>query len=218
MSEPGLDYDFLRYIGYDPAAQREHQRTYLTFFCGCRRVVDLGCGIGDFVEMLAKQGIEAVGVDSDPTAVQHMRERGMPVVDQDVLAYLDELAPGSVDGIFASHLVEHLPYDRVLELARLAYRALSPGGVLVLATPDPRSLYAHLEMFYLHFGHVSFYHPRLLCFFLERNIDFSFAGKKADTLVDFHFLAGDHGGHDQENIFIVNRKVAFFERLLIEVS
>ena len=42
-----------------------------------------------------------------------------------------------------------------------------PGGVIVLATPDVRSLFSHLEMFYLHFGHVSFYHPRLLCFFLD---------------------------------------------------
>lgn len=37
----------------------------------------------------------------------------------------------------------------------------------MVATPDVRGLFSHLEMFYLHFGHVAFYHPRLLCFFLD---------------------------------------------------
>ncbi len=77
------------------------------------------------------------------------------------------LAPASVDGIFCAHLVEHLPYEQVVDLVHLSFNALTPGGVIVLATPDVRSLFSHLEMFYLHFGHVSFYHPRLLCFFLE---------------------------------------------------
>jgi hypothetical protein len=50
-----------------------------------------------------------------------------------------------------------------------AYRILRPGGRIVLVTPDVRSLCTHLETFYLHFAHVSFYHPRLLCFFLEHS-------------------------------------------------
>jgi SAM-dependent methyltransferase len=168
MNQVGLDYAFLRYIGYDPEIQKAHQRFYLPFFTGCHRVVDLGCGNGDFIELLAEQGVDAVGVDADPVAVQSMRQRGLPVVNQDVFVYLRALAVESIDGVFASHLVEHLPYGDVLELTKLAYRALKPGGVIVLTTPDPRSLYAHLDMFYLHFGHVTFYDPRLLCFFLEQ--------------------------------------------------
>lgn len=167
MSEPGLDSEFLRYIGHDTAKQKKHQRFYVQFFEGCRRVVDLGCGFGDFVELLTAQGIDVTGVDSDPVAVQTMLDSGIPAVQSDAFVYLQSLAPESVDGIYAAHLVEHLAYDKVLELVRLSYRALRPGGVIVLTTPDPRSLHAHLEMFYLHYGHVSFYHPRLLCFFLE---------------------------------------------------
>jgi len=167
MSEPGLDFSFLQHIGYDPTKQKEHQRFYVPLFEGCRRVVDLGCGGGDFCELLAAQGIDAVGVDSDPLAAQAMRERGVAVVQRDVFAYMQDVAPESLDGVYAAHLVEHLPYEKVLELVRLAYRALRPGGVIVLTTPDPRSLYAHLETFYLHFGHVTFYHPDLLCFFFK---------------------------------------------------
>lgn len=169
MSEPhrGLDAAFLQYIGYDPELQKRHQRFYVHFFAGCQRVVDLGCGNGDFVELLVEHGIGAVGVDADVVACQSAQARHLDIVNQDALAYLDGLVSESLDGVFAAHLVEHLPFDQVLELVRSAYRVLKPGGVIVLATPDPRSLYAHLDMFYLHFGHVTFYHPRLLCFFLE---------------------------------------------------
>ena len=167
MSEPGLDSALLWYLGHDPEVQKSHQRFYLPFFAACRDVVDFGCGNGDFVELLIEQKIGATGVDTDPKVVQSMQERGLPVVHQDALAYLRGLADGSIDGVFASHLVEHLPYEDVVEMVKLAYRALKPGGLVVLTTPDPRSLFAHLEMFYLHFGHVAFYHPRLLCLFLR---------------------------------------------------
>jgi len=163
----GLDYEFLRYIHVSPASQRRIQGFYLPFFQGCRRVADLGCGDGDFVAMLSEQGIEAIGVDSDPCCCAAAQARKVNVVCQDVFDYLRQVEEGSLDGIFSAHLVEHLTYPQVISLLELSYRALCEGGVIVLTTPNVRGLYPHLESFYLHFGHVSFYHPRLLCFFLE---------------------------------------------------
>lgn len=163
----GLDYDFLHYIGGDPAGLRRIQRFYLPFFAGCGQVVDLGCGDGDFVMLLREQGIDAIGVDADDKVAAALRAQGIPFVHQNVFDYLASAPSASVDGIFCAHLVEHLPYPQVLALAQQAFRILRPGGRIVLATPDVRSLYAHLETFYLHFGHVSFYHPRLLCFLFE---------------------------------------------------
>ncbi|MGH2592573.1 MAG: class I SAM-dependent methyltransferase [Anaerolineae bacterium] len=171
----GLDYAFLRYTGVNPSDQRKNQSFYLPFFNGCRRVVDLGCGDGDFVQLLIEQGIDAVGLDSDPLAVENARRRGLPIVDQDVLAYLENAEAASADGVFAAHLVEHLPYQAVYQLIAHAHRVLKPGGRIVLATPNARGLVSHLEMYWLHFGHVSFYHPRLLCFFLNH------AGFRAET-------------------------------------
>jgi SAM-dependent methyltransferase len=164
----GLDYDFLRYIGVTPINQRRNQSFYLPFFKDCQRVADVGCGDGDFVELLREQEVDALGVDNDPVAIQHLRERQVPVVEADVVDYLKSVEPGSLDGIFSAHLVEHLPYQAVYELIHHAYRALKSGGRIVLTTPNARALFSHLEMYWLHFGHVAFYHPRLLCFFLHR--------------------------------------------------
>lgn len=162
-----LDYRFLRYIGVTREGQRRIQAFYLPFFEDCHRVVDLGCGEGHFVEMLAERGLEAVGVDRDEECCREASQRGIKVVCQDVFDYLRVMEEGAVDGIFSSHLVEHLPYQEVLELLSLCYQALAPGGAIVLTTPNVRGLFSHLEMFYMHFGHVTFYHPNLLCFLLQ---------------------------------------------------
>lgn len=164
----GLDYDFLRYIGVNSINQRQHQSFYLTFFKGCQRVADVGCGDGDFVQLLCEQGIDAFGVDNDPVAMQQLRDRGIPFIEADVVTYLKSAAPESLDGIYSAHLVEHLPYQAVYEMIHYAYQALKPGGKIVLTTPNVGALTSHLEMYWLHFGHVAFYHPQLLCFFLHR--------------------------------------------------
>ena len=162
-----LDYDFHRFIGMNAAGQRAVQRFYLPFFANSQRVVDLACGDADFVAMLLEQGVDAVGVDADAKTCADAQAKGLPVICQNVFDYLAATPSASVDGVFSAHLVEHLSYPQVIELVREAARILRPSGRLVLATPDCRTLFSHLDMYYLHFGHVSFYHPRLLSFLLQ---------------------------------------------------
>ncbi len=165
----GLDYDFLHYMGGNPESQRRIQEFYWPHFAECQHVLDLGCGDGDFVKMLMEHDVDVTGVDSDDKSYQASMDQGLPVIKDDVFHYLHNIPADSYDGIFCAHLVEHLPYQKVVELIDLSYQALSDGGVIVLATPDVRSLFSHLQMFYLHFGHISFYHPLLLSFFLEHS-------------------------------------------------
>lgn len=165
---PGMDYDFLRYMGVLPENQRRIQSHYTPYFEQCSRVVDLACGDADFVEMMVERGIDVVGVDSDDKAYAATAAKGLPVVMQDVFAWLAAQPDASVDGVFSAHLIEHLPYPKVIELIEQSYRILQPGGVILLVTPNVRSLFSHLEMFYTHFGHITFYHPRLVSFFLDR--------------------------------------------------
>ncbi len=168
MEYPGLDDAYLRYIQATPENQRRVQDFYVPFFTRCAgQVVDLACGHGTFVQMLVEHGVEAVGVDSDPECCTEARGRGLDIRCSDVIDYLQQVQENSLAGIFSAHLVEHMPFPKVMEIIRLSYRALKPGGPIVLVTPNARALYPHLESFYMHFGHVTFYHPRLLGFFLN---------------------------------------------------
>ena len=165
--EPGLDSAFLKYIGVTSENQRPIRAFYRPMFEGCRQVVDLGCGTGDFVALLRETGIDAIGVDSDAMAYETLQQKGLPIIFQDVIEYLETVEPDSLDGIYSAHLIEHLPHKIGLKLIRLSFKALRPGGRLVLATPSPRALVSHLEMYHMHFGHQAFYHPKLLSFFME---------------------------------------------------
>ncbi len=167
---PDLDDAFLRYIRSTPEVQRRIKDFYIPFFIHSHSlgpVVDLACGHGDFVQMLLEHGISALGVDKDPACCAEAQEQDIPVTCGDIFDYLRQVEPNSLGGVFSAHLVEHLPYEQVMELVRLSFEALRPGGVIVLITPNVRALYPHLESFYMHFGHVTFYHPRLLGFFLD---------------------------------------------------
>jgi SAM-dependent methyltransferase len=162
-----LDYDFHRFMGLNLDNHQGMHRFYLPYFANSKEVVDLACGDGGFVALLLEHGVKALGVDADAKTCADAQARNLPVICQNVFDYLAATPSESVDGIFCAHLVEHLAYPQVIELIRESARILRPGGRLLLATPDCRSLYSHLEMYYLHFGHVSFYHPRLLVFLLE---------------------------------------------------
>jgi SAM-dependent methyltransferase len=183
MNLNSLDYEFLRHIGVTTETQKRVQAFYLGFFQGCQEVLDLACGDGDFVELLVENGIKALGIDRDPCCCEMANQQGRRVVCADVFKYLEQAEEESVDGIFCAHLVEHLPYERVLHLLELSYRVLKKGGRIVLTTPNVRGLFSHLEMFYLHFGHVTFYHPNLLCFFLKQ-VGFSAPTMGENPLLD----------------------------------
>lgn len=164
---PDLDYRFLQYLGVSIDGEAALHGIYVPMLAGCKRIVDLGCGLGGFVKLLRSQGFDAFGVDGDPMCVAEARSHDIPVIEDDVLGYLRTVEPESLDGIFSAHLVEHLPYEVVLELIELSFRALRPGGRLLLATPNPRALVSHLELYTMHFGHVAMYHPNLLAFFMR---------------------------------------------------
>jgi SAM-dependent methyltransferase len=163
----GLDQRFLDFIGATEAGERAIHSYYLQFFQPGQHVLDLGCGAGYFVKMLREQGVEARGVDLDPLTMVEARAQNLPIIQADALNYLQELPDNSLDAIFNAHLVEHLEVEAVYSLIRAAQRVLKPGGFLLIVTPNVRSLVSHLEMFWLHFDHKRFYHPRLLEFFMQ---------------------------------------------------
>lgn len=145
-----------------PEAVRSLLARYLPEFDGRRQVVDLGSGRGEFVGMLNARGIPAYGVDSDASQVAVARERRLDVRREDALEHLRGLTPGAIDGAFSSQVAEHLTTNELVQLVDLVYRRLAPGGVFVMETPNPESLFIFATFFYVDLTHNKPVHPEAL--------------------------------------------------------
>jgi SAM-dependent methyltransferase/glycosyltransferase involved in cell wall biosynthesis len=139
----------------------DRQRAYLAFFNECTLVVDLGCGRGEFLELLAHQGVLAMGVDLDGSLVRACQRRGLRVQQQDALAFLQHAAPASVDGIFSAQFIEHVDPSQLLDLLVWARRALQAGGTFVAETVNPEN-YEALKAFYVDLTHQRPIFPQVL--------------------------------------------------------
>ncbi|WP_246496427.1 class I SAM-dependent methyltransferase [Miltoncostaea marina] len=146
---------------------RARQSSYLDALEGRRRVVDLGCGHGELLRLLREHGVGAYGVETEADFVARLEEDGLEVLEADALAHLEGLEPGAVDGVVASHVVEHLPAAVMIRLIGLAHDRLAEGGVLVMETPNPESLVAGSVNFHRDPTHLAPVHPDTLAFLCD---------------------------------------------------
>jgi 2-polyprenyl-3-methyl-5-hydroxy-6-metoxy-1,4-benzoquinol methylase len=135
-------------------------------------VVDLGCGRGEFLELLSEMGIDSWGIDHDPELVKQGVERGLRVEHDDALRALEGLDEASLGGLVLIQLVEHLSAQEVVDLVALAADKIRAGGQVFVETVNPQSLYVFAHSFYLDPTHLRPVHPAYLAF-LFREAGFS---------------------------------------------
>jgi SAM-dependent methyltransferase len=126
--------------------------------------VDLGCGRGEFLEVLLAAGFKAKGVDLDPGMLQACSELKLPAERGDAHAFLAKLPEQSQVVVSAFHLAEHMPFEQLQTLVAEAYRVLKPGGILILETPNPENITVATANFYLDPTHQRPLPPLLLSF------------------------------------------------------
>lgn len=148
----------LRYRGSEEEIA-ERVKTYLPYLKGRHAVLDLGCGRGEALAVFTAHGIAARGVDSSTEMVSLCRDKGLQVERAELFSYLKDVAEGSYDAVVSFHVIEHLPAEEIDRLARLAWRALAPGGVLILETPSPLSVVMAARNFWIDPTHRRPIHP-----------------------------------------------------------
>jgi O-antigen chain-terminating methyltransferase len=148
---------------------KAQQRVYLQDFEGRQNVLDIGCGRGEFLEIMREANIPAVGIDLSQESVAICRLKGLEAETGDLFTYLAGLPERSLDGIFCAQVVEHLPPERLPEMIQLCASRLMRNGVMVIETPNPECLAIFATHFYLDPTHARPVPHPLLAFYLEES-------------------------------------------------
>ena len=146
---------------------RNRQKAYLEHFRGRENVVDLGCGRGEFLELMRENTVSARGVESNTDMFLYCKEKGLDVIQEDLFTYLESVQDGSIGGIFCSQVIEHLPSNLQIRLASLCSTKLKSRSPLVIETINPECLFALSRNFFLDPTHVRPVPAEMLRFLLE---------------------------------------------------
>lgn len=173
-SASGADIDYVafedRFRGYRYEV-RESQEHYVAEFPPAEvagRILDIGCGRGEMLELLRRAGHDVLGVDPDPDMVASCRAKGLPVVQDDGIHQLAQVDNDALKGVFCAQVIEHLLTSELEQLVRLALQKLRVGGILIMETINPRSLFAVGNHFYADTSHIRPVHPETLRFICEQ--------------------------------------------------
>ena len=126
----------------------------------------VGCGRGEFLDLLRQKGIRASGIDINPAMVDVCQAQGLTARAGDALAHLRQLPDASLGGVFASQVVEHLEPRYLTELLDVAFDKLRPGAPIVLETINPACWFAFFESYIRDLTHVRPVHPDTLRYLL----------------------------------------------------
>ena len=122
-------------------------------------IADLGCGRGELLELLKEKGLAAIGIDNNEAAVIRGRKAGLDMECKDLFAYLREAKEGSLAAVTAMHVIEHLTPSQQGEFLSLALKALKPGGLIAMETPNIMNLHVASCDFFSDITHVRPVHP-----------------------------------------------------------
>ena len=137
--------------------------------------IDLGCGRGEWLELLKEQGVNAEGIDLDDDMLSACRAQGLKVATGDAVAYLQSLPNNSRSMISGFHIAEHLSLDDLKILVEESLRVLKPAGLLILEAPNTENLVVGTSSFYLDPTHQRPLPSQLLTFLTDY---FGFARSK----------------------------------------
>jgi len=177
-AEAAAALESFKYVGFEERFRgsqdeiRARQQSFVPFFSASRAaatdrgatgdVLDVGCGRGEFIELLQAHGIPSRGIDLNAEMVEICRDHGLRVETADAVGYLAGQPEGSLGGIFAAQVVEHMEPAYLLRFLDLSFERLQPGGVLVLETLNPACWTAFFESYIRDITHRWPLHPETL--------------------------------------------------------
>ncbi len=170
---------------------KKRQEIYLPFILPLHKnspegmVFDIGCGRGEWLELMREHDIPAKGVDLDEGMLEAGLSLELDMVKGDGVAFLRNAEDESAIAITSFHVVEHISFDQLQDLVSEAHRVLKPGGVLILETPNPENIRVASETFYLDPTHTKPIPSGLLSFVTQY---YGYSRSKVVRLQELEFL------------------------------
>lgn len=131
------------------------------------KIVDLGCGFGEWVRIMQEAGYSPLGVDSNDLMMDEAINNNLPVVRDDAMSYLNKVETKTLDVLFSFHLIEHLTFGEFIDFMNECNRVLKSGGLFVCATPNPENLLTATKEFYMDPTHIKPIPIELLEFYFK---------------------------------------------------
>jgi O-antigen chain-terminating methyltransferase len=131
------------------------------------KILDIGCGRGEWLNLLKENKIQAEGVDLDDGMLEVARIQNLIVSKEDALEKLRNAENNEYTAITGFHIIEHLPFEYLLDVINECYRVVKPGGIIIFETPNPEHLIVATRTFYLDWTHMKPIPPELLKFIYE---------------------------------------------------
>ncbi|VAX19179.1 hypothetical protein MNBD_NITROSPINAE03-456, partial [hydrothermal vent metagenome] len=141
---------------------------YAQLLKGKKNVVDIGCGRGELLELFSANKTDAIGIDINDEMIEECKSRGLKAIAGSAIEYLENQPDGSLGGVTAIQVIEHLPTDSITTFFSLVFDKLEPGGIVAAETINPTALATFCGAFYLDMTHQKPIHPLALKFMLER--------------------------------------------------
>jgi 2-polyprenyl-3-methyl-5-hydroxy-6-metoxy-1,4-benzoquinol methylase len=167
--EPLIDldhFDFAKSYRGDEVVIRTRLEKYAHIYGPVTRILDFGCGRGEFLLVCSELDIGAYGVDRDADMISHCKLQKLEAIQGDAMLHLEALPARSLDGIFSAQVVEHLTPAEIVQLIQLASEKLKRGGKIIIETINPNT-WSAMRWFYLDPSHSQPVPADMLRFFLE---------------------------------------------------
>ena len=170
---PGPDTDAFKYVAFEDRFRgssedvRSRLTDYLPLFEGASNVLDVGCGRGELLELFRERQITARGVDVNDAMVQACVDRGLTAERADALEFLAAQPDGSLGGLIAIQVVEHLEPAYLMRFIETAFHKLRAGAPLVLETINAACWAAFFESYIRDLTHVRPLHPETLRYLVQ---------------------------------------------------
>ncbi|MCF7363439.1 class I SAM-dependent methyltransferase [Vibrio diazotrophicus] len=157
--------------------------------------IDIGCGRGEWLEILSSFNIKGTGIDLDSGMLKACTEMNLDVLEGDGISYLKNIESDSISIVSAFHVIEHISFEQLTELVNEAFRVLKRGGLLILETPNPENIIVGINNFYLDPTHEKPIPHQFLKFFTKyhgfsQSVAIGVNGNSEEAISSYDLISG----------------------------